>query len=285
MKKCVKDFLYIQEKMRNAISLNRHRLDKLIVMFTQSQKELEFFYIKNKKQKKEAYTLAIDQLYHLDTRLRDYILKKFLIRCKLYHSLAFFRWRYNFRQFPCEEDKEEAGVVLRELFADKVEFMKQHLDKANTFRKSITAAADKEASSVVAIEKKKAKIKQDSIHSSEGDDGLVMKEADKADNILLKMSVDTKFKVKTFDSVGWSDPTTNTYNKALKYLQLLSFDKALYDKDLLNSEAPPPCVFMPEKKMMEKIVQTVMKYSYEGRKICLSKFCDMELEKHAYMVE
>jgi hypothetical protein len=33
MKKCMKDFLYIQEKMRNAISLNRHRLDKLVVKF------------------------------------------------------------------------------------------------------------------------------------------------------------------------------------------------------------------------------------------------------------
>jgi hypothetical protein len=136
---------------------------------------------------------------------------------------------------------------------------------------------------VIAIEKKKAKIKQESI-SSEPTDDMVITQG-KGDNILLKMSVDTKFKVKTFDSIGWSDPTNNSFNKALKYLQLLSFDKALYDKDLLNSEAPPPCVFMPEKKMMEKIVQTVMKYSYEGRKVCLSKFCDMELEKHAYMVE
>lgn len=60
MKKCMKDFLYIQEKMRAAISLNSYRLDKLIVMFSQSVKELEFFYVKNKKQKKEAYTLAIE---------------------------------------------------------------------------------------------------------------------------------------------------------------------------------------------------------------------------------
>ena len=71
--------------------------------------------------------------------MRDYLLRKYLIRCKLYHSLAFFRWRAAYAECESEDKKEERQHELREIFENKVSFMKEHLEKAVAYRKTITA--------------------------------------------------------------------------------------------------------------------------------------------------
>ena len=74
-------------------------------------------------------------MYNIDNRLRDYLLKKYLIRCKLYHSLAFFQWRYTHAEAETEELREERGEILKEIFDGKVAFMKEHLEKAIAYKK------------------------------------------------------------------------------------------------------------------------------------------------------
>ena len=58
----------------------------------------------------------------------------------------------------------------------------------------------------------------------------------------------------------------------------------MYPPEYIDPKEPPACIFFPEKPIMEKIVRVAMKYSFQGKNIMLSKFFDMELEKHAYMV-
>lgn len=39
----------------------------------------------------------------MDMRLRDWILAKWVFRCKLLHSLAFFQWRYHHLDYYSDE--------------------------------------------------------------------------------------------------------------------------------------------------------------------------------------
>ena len=90
-------------------------------------------------------------------------------------------------------------------------------------------------------------------------------------------------KIKSFDVIGWGDPFSNNPVKAKEWLYSLSFDAFVYPKDYIKPENPPMCIFVPEKTLVEKMVKTVMKYSWSGRRVMLAKFFDLELEKHAYM--
>ena len=98
-------------------------------------------------------------------------------------------------------------------------------------------------------------------------------------------AISSTLKVKTFESIGWSDPNKNTSSKAMKWLNTLNFNKSLYEDEHLAVNKPPGCVFVPEKPLMEAMVEATMKFTWEGRKVLLSKFFDMELEKHAYMID
>ena len=66
------------------------------------------------------------------------MLRKYLVRCKFVHSLAFFRWRNHYADAISEEAKEDRMHVLKEIFESKVDFMKKHFEKATQYRKQIT---------------------------------------------------------------------------------------------------------------------------------------------------
>ena len=138
MKKAIFEFMNIQERMRFAIMLNCARLNKLQILFNKAVKAYEKQCFENKKLKKEQLTSIVAQLYNIDNNLRDYLLKKYLIRCKLYHSLAFFRWRYANGEYENEEERQKNREVLKEIFDCKVDFLKAHLEKSIAYRKSIT---------------------------------------------------------------------------------------------------------------------------------------------------
>ena len=97
-------------------------------------------------------------------------------------------------------------------------------------------------------------------------------------------TLNTFSRVRSFEHVGWTDPQSPSAAKLIKSIQQLNFDTPLYESHLITPEAPPPCIFMPEPEMLKSMVKLAIKYSYEGRRIMLAKFYDLELEPHPYMI-
>ena len=86
--------------------------------------------------------------------------------------------------------------------------------------------------------------------------------------------MDKKNKVETFEQVGWSDPVTSNSTKAIKWLKNLTFDENVYPKRLINENNPPSVVFIPEKKLLQIMIETTIKC--DDRHQLMAKFCDME---------
>ena len=91
---------------------------------------------------------------------------KWLVRCKLIHSLAFFQWRDKYGKVLSLEQADKRTAELKEIFEGKIIFMREHLEKSIEFKKSLTNLDEKKASSMVQIEKlrkeKKIKSRSDS---------------------------------------------------------------------------------------------------------------------------
>ena len=107
--------------------------------------------------------------------------------------------------------------------------MKEHLEKAVAYRKTITAQAEREASSSLMLEKKRATgllaKAQDPLGSVDVEGPLVLKEVKKDKSIFQQqLGLETTYKVESFEFIGWSDPTASTANKALKWLNSLKFE-------------------------------------------------------------
>lgn len=78
-------------------------MNKLKILFNKARDKVELEFTTDKKIDKKDLTEKCEQLANIDTQLRDYLLRKYLIRCKLYHSLAFFRWRDSYAECTSEE--------------------------------------------------------------------------------------------------------------------------------------------------------------------------------------
>ena len=48
------------------------------------------------KSKKKIYKGPIKQLNSIETRLRDFVLSRYIDRCKRVHAMVFFQWRAKF---------------------------------------------------------------------------------------------------------------------------------------------------------------------------------------------
>ena len=98
----------------------------------------------------------------------------------------------------------------------------------------------------------------------------------KADKSLFtaQFGMDKKNKVETFEQVGWSDPATSNSTKAIKWLKNITFDENVYPKRLINEDSPPSVVFIPEKKLLQIMIETTIKC--DDRHQLMAKFCDME---------
>ena len=59
------------------------------------------------------------KIRYVKDELRDYLIKKFLKRCKDMHALAFFKWRIAFNQNTDQDS-------LVEIFEDRIRFLKDH---------------------------------------------------------------------------------------------------------------------------------------------------------------
>ena len=60
------------------------------------------------------------KLRYVKDDIRDYLIEKFLKRCKDMHALAFFKWRIAFNQSTVSE------MSLVEIFEDRIRFLKDH---------------------------------------------------------------------------------------------------------------------------------------------------------------
>ena len=67
-----------------------------------------------KKNKNKQFTEQIQKIYLIDKKLRDTLLKRWITRCKITHSLAFFQWRAKY--------EPRANIdELEEVFEDKIQ--------------------------------------------------------------------------------------------------------------------------------------------------------------------
>lgn len=99
------------------------------------------------------------------------------------------------------------------------------------------------------------------------------------------MQINTTYKFKSFESIGWTEPTLNSTAKCQKWLQALDFGEKVYPEGYIDDDKPPACIFMPEKQFMEKLVKLAIKYSIKGKKVMLTKLHTVEFKKADYMVE
>ena len=86
--------------------------------------------------------------------------------------------------------------------------------------------------------------------------------------------MDKENRVKSFEMIGWTDPSQADSRKAVKWLKDLTFDKNVYPDHLMVASKPPACVFGPEPELMRKMIDVVSKSTDPDT--ILAKFCDMD---------
>ena len=84
--------------------------------------------------------------------------------------------------------------------------------------------------------------------------------------------MDKKNKIEALEIVGWTHPNEADSKKAVKWLNNLSFDKSVYPEHLMVEKKPPACMFVPNTKIMQIMIETLINSSDKDH--LLAKFCD-----------
>ena len=85
--------------------------------------------------------------------------------------------------------------------------------------------------------------------------------------------MDKQNKIFTFESVGWTDPSSTSASKAVDWFKNREFEQNVYPDNLINETKPPTIVFVPDKYLMQKMIEVVMQS--RDRHECLYKFHDI----------
>ena len=87
--------------------------------------------------------------------------------------------------------------------------------------------------------------------------------------------MDKKNKIEALEIVGWTHPSEADSKKAVKWLNNLSFDKCVYPEHLMVEKKPPSCMFVPNTKILQIMIDTLINSSDKDH--LLAKFCDQEI--------
>lgn len=84
--------------------------------------------------------------------------------------------------------------------------------------------------------------------------------------------------------IGWSDPVESKIVKAVKWLKSLTHDNFLYPETCFSKTKPPPCIFIPDEAVFNKMIEAVAK-GQENMDRVLTKFNDYLLPKPQWLIE
>ena len=66
--------------------------------------------------------------------------------------------------------------------------------------------------------------------------------------------------VDSFDLIGWCDPKKPKPEKAIQWLKSLTHDNFIYPMETFDPNKPPVCIFVPEEKILNKMIETVSQF-------------------------
>ena len=119
----------VQARLLDGVVGNRAKLNYLKLIWEEQKDKLCFQYIQ--KNKKKEYNQIIGDISGIDMSVRDAFLTRYLSRCKLTHSLAFFQWRAQTLEDPDEAEKN------KKMFYKRIDFILSNLDESLKKKKTI----------------------------------------------------------------------------------------------------------------------------------------------------
>ena len=97
--------------------------------------------------------------------------------------------------------------------------------------------------------------------------------------LFSSIPIDKKHHIKSFESIGLSDPKEKGVNRPIKWLKSLHHDVRLYPDSCYTEEGKPPaCVFNPTKAIMNAMIEATAKAKGDFSLI-REKFCFLEMPK------
>ena len=169
------------------------------------------------------------------------------------NALAFFQWR-------CRTLEDPAAVARnKEIFYSRVDYLIRSLEDAVKKKKQTVVEESKDGGIRNRQKIPEATNNPRKLMSQDTIEVLVMQEQKKDRSIFSSVVIETKHKIASFDTIGWTDPSQPNANKTLKWLKSLTHDSYVYPEDLFDPEKPPTCIFVPELPIWIKLIETVAK--------------------------
>ena len=110
---------YLMEKFIDQTLFNGGKLAYLQIMFDREVDNMIGILLS--KNRNQRFNSRIHKLDTIDKKLRDILLKRWILRCKITHSLAFFQWRVA-NEPNCHVD------MCIQLFEDRIVRTLKHLE-------------------------------------------------------------------------------------------------------------------------------------------------------------
>lgn len=174
--------------------------------------------------------MIIAQLGGISQKLRNYFLKRYLARCKLVNSLAFFQWRAK------REERNPDVAMLRQVFSDKVDFMIRTLESSIATRKQMLEEAKATMDEQKKLKKNILSLAASSLTNQKTIKmaDLEMREQTVDKRVFCATNIDKSHYIDAFDMIGWTDPSQPNPQKTLKWLRSLDFDTLVYPVEVMN---------------------------------------------------
>ena len=100
------------------IQANRGKLNHLVFLYTQEFDAMRFEAIKSGKKDKNAAQL-VRSLTLIEKQCPFELFKRYIYRCKILHSMAWFQWRLNFAPKIARNKVDQYDKLILELFEAK----------------------------------------------------------------------------------------------------------------------------------------------------------------------
>lgn len=210
-------------------------------------------------------------------KTRDRFLKRYISRCKITSALAFFQWRC---RTATDDDMYEKN---KEIFYSRIENLVTCLEKGLANKKNVSES-EKDAE-----KKQKRKIALAASHNSDVYKSMptskivVMPEQKKDNSVFTGVAIDKKNFITSFEMIGWTDPLgqAGASKVPLKWLKSLTIENYIYPESSFDPKRPPPCIFVPEPALFNKMIEAVAKNSDLTQ--LLSKFADFKPPKPEWL--
>lgn len=114
---------------------------------------------------------------------------------------------------------------------------------------------------------------------------VVLPEQKKDTSVFRNVVIDKSNKISSFEIIGWTDPSgiAGSSKAPLKWLKSLTLENYIYPESSFNPNKPPPCIFVPEPALFNKMIEAVAKST--NLKQLMGKFADFKPPKPQWLLE